>query len=1085
MSRLNEHRPRSAPEAGHSDEGRRYWRGLEALARSPQWQKAAAREFPEGASEMTNPVSRRAFLSLMGASVALAGGLAGCRRPEQPIYPYTKSPEDLLPGVTQHYATSAEIGGQVMGLIVESRDGRPIKIEGNPDHPSNRGTTDGMTQAAILELYDPDRSRRVLKRGRQVDATDDAAMEAFNKFFDDMTAKARAERGRGLAILSGRCFSPSEMALRGHVAQALPEAKWIAWESASDDDDALARQWALGVDATVRHDFEKADVVVALDADFLASGPDRLMNARRFARRRRRESGQAAPNRLYVAEGAFSLTGAMADHRLRLAPSQAPALALALVAEMAKQGLLSSDGPLGAVPSLASAKTPAGSEAWIRRVVEDAKTSPGRAILLGGPSLPAPMQALLHAVNAIRGADCVEIYESLGKAGQTPAPGLSAPLSMRSLPSPADIKTMLVLGGNPAYDAPGDVKFAEFMAKIPTTIHLSLYANETSALASWHCPRAHFLESWGDLRAGDGTVGMVQPLIEPLFKGKTDAELLARLGGMPDRRGYAIVRGYYQGRQAPDAFDPAWRAMLRSGIVPGTTQAPKRVAPSVEKWVKTVGRAKDVIFPDPPSAKFMEIVFLPDPNLYDGRFANNGWLQETPDPVSKVTWDNCAYMSLTTAKRLGAQAEDMVRIGTESGSSIEIPAWIVPGMADWVVALHLGYGRRRAGRVGNGVGVDVGLLRATSSPWGSLRAKIAKTGRKCPIACVQNHWAMEGRDLAREIVAGVETGAQAHGEAKAKGAPESKDASEPKKDESLWREHDYGKRPQWGMTIDLASCIGCNACMVACQAENNVPIVGKRHVREGREMHWIRVDRYFTVDEDEARKAGERISPDDMAKAALSDPGFAVDQARMVFQPMPCQHCENAPCEQVCPVGATTHGPEGLNEMAYNRCIGTRYCSNNCPFKVRRFNFFNYHEPADLFERLGGHGANNPLYEGLDKRDEDLLHMAANPDVTVRSRGVMEKCSFCVQRINRARHASKIGDRGPIPDGQVLTACQQACPTQAIAFGDIRDPASRVAAKKKAEGNYALLDDLNVKPRVSYLPRLRNPMPNPGSREAT
>jgi molybdopterin-containing oxidoreductase family iron-sulfur binding subunit len=1024
----------SGGEAG-ARRGKRYWRSLEHLEQTSQFETFLQREFPQGASEMLGPFSRRAFLNLMAASIGLAGAV-GCRRPRQTIMPYTRRPEDLLPGVAQHFATSMERDGQTIGLLVESHEGRPTKIEGLPEHPVNRGTADAMTQGEILQLYDPDRSAGPLNGGRR------STYEAFDRFFNTHAAKLRAEGGRGMAILAGRTASPSRHDLRERVAQILPQAAWHVWEPVDGDHALEGARLLTGKPCAACYDFGKADVVVALENDFLASGPDHLRHAREFIARRRGEGGNGVPSRMYAVEANFSLTGAKADHRRRMPVSQVERFALALSArlvdDMANRGTLAPEHPL--VAAFARHKDPVFDAEWLDPMIADLLSHRGRALLVPGPALGPVVHAACMFVNAELGRECVRWHEPNDPAWTPAGDSLRALVDKMNQGS---VQTLLILGGNPVYDAPAELDFDEALQKVPDSIHLGLYADETAETATWHVPRAHFLESWGDLRSTDGTLSFVQPLIAPLFDGRTDGELLAQLADLPERTAYDIVREFHRAGEPQEAFVARWRTMLHDGVVEGSARPAAEPVLNVDALAVAVA---EVSLKEAPTADALELVFLPDPNLHDGRYANNGWLQETPDPTSKVTWDNCAYLNLTTAAALGVTREDVIRLERD-GRSVELPVWIQPGLADNVIVAHLGYGRRRAGRVGDGVGVDLYPLRTLEGLHYTGNVTLTKTGATYPIACVQDHWAMEGRDLVREKVFG-EAHVETHGHGN--GAESHHDAK------SLWNEKIYTERPQWGMVIDLDGCIGCNACMVACQSENNVPVVGKKHVGEGREMHWLRIDRYFVAGDE-----GESV----LHEPSLSDPGYAVDSAEMVFQPLPCQHCETAPCEQVCPVGATVHSPDGLNEMTYNRCIGTRYCLNNCPYKVRRFNFFDFHDAP-----------HNPTYEALDEHDKSLLHMAANPNVTVRSRGVMEKCTFCIQRINKARHRANIEDR-PIRDGEARTACQQTCPTQAISFGDILDPDSRVTARRGHEDNYTLLDEIYTRPRTSYLPKMRHPNP--------
>jgi molybdopterin-containing oxidoreductase family iron-sulfur binding subunit len=727
-------------------------------------------------------------------------------------------------------------------------------------------------------------------------------------------------------------------------------------------------------------------------------------------------------NRLYAVEGIYSLTGAMADHRLRLESRQIAALLTALAAQVGAPGASSQAGADAGID-----------RRWVEAVGKDLLANRGRGLIIAGERQPAAVHAAVCALNAHLGnaGQTVSYYETRDAA----LPSLDSMTRLVSAMQEGAVETLVILGGNPVFDAPADLDFASAMTKVPHVIALGHTVDETSSRAEWQIPRAHYLESWGDARAVGGTLSVVQPLILPLFGGRTPVEVLGLMVGDKERPGYDIVRDTWRPMLGEAEFDRKWNRVLHDGLLAGSELAevvPDANAGAFAELPRATG-----------STSGLEIVFAPSPSLHDGRFANNGWLQELPDPLTKLTWDNPALLSPGTAERLGVANEEVVRL-EYAGRSLELPAWIVPGMADGVVALTLGYGRQRAGRIGSGVGFNTFAVRSSRAPGFDGGVTLTRVGSTHPLSATQNHGSMEGRPIVRESTV-AELRLRASAPAPTEGAQAADSAEGSTEDApqegrrlgvfpeetphfSLWKEHSYDQGHQWGMTIDLNACIGCNACMTACQSENNVPVVGKVQVAKGREMHWLRVDRYFSGD-------------------PAGDP-------EVVFQPVPCMHCEDAPCEQVCPVAATVHDAEGLNVMVYNRCIGTRYCSNNCPYKVRHFNFFN-----------------------LTKDTPDIVKLAMNPDVTVRARGVMEKCTYCTQRINRAKIDAKLAGR-ELADGDVKTACQQACPASAIEFGDIRNQSSRVATAKADSRNYALLDDLNTKPRTTYLSKVRNPNPD-------
>ena len=979
---------------------RTYWRSLAHLENRPEFRDALEREFTEGASELPAGVTRREMMTLVGASLSLAG-LSGCiRRPVEEIVPYVVAPEEILPGVPRYYATTMPFRRSAYGLIVESHEGRPTKIEGNPAHPSTLGASSARVQASVIGLYDPDRSQSVLQGGSK------KAWSDFVTAWGPLAEAHAADEGAGLAVIAESFSSPTLARLASEFRAKYPKAQWATYDAVSDENRLTGVRSATGRDLDVVLRFDRASVVLALDADPLLTDPEMIRHARGFADARRPGASGQAMNRLYAVEGVYTLTGAAADHRLRLQSRQIPAFLTALAARLA---------PAEAGAAGLKAPAIAGVDPrWIEALAKDLLANRGKGLIVAGDRQPPAVHAAVCALNTLLGntGKTVSYYETKDAA----LPSVSSLAAVVTALNAGTVKTVVILGGNPVFDAPVDLGFAAAMAKAAQSIALGHSVDETSVKATWHIPRAHYLESWGDTRAAGGMLSAVQPLILPLFGGKSAIEVLGLLATGQDRPGYDIVRETW----APilgDDFDTKWNRVLHDGLLAGS-ELPEVTPAAAGRPFAELGRA---IGSD--NGTNLEIVFLPSPAVHDGRFANDGWLQEMPDPLTKLTWDNPALVSPKTAESLGVADGDMVRLDY-GGRSLEIPVWQLPGMADGVVALTLGYGRTHAGRVGSGVGFDTFTVRSAKAQGFDGGVTLTKLGRTFPLSSTQNHGSMEERPLVRET-----TAAAVQAKEKKEEAPGALGVFEEKSEHfSLWQPHVYDQGHQWGMTIDLNACIGCNACMVACQSENNIPVVGKDQIARGREMHWVRVDRYFS--------------------------GEAAASPEMVFQPVPCMQCEDAPCEQVFPVAATVHDAQGLNVMVYNRCIGTRYCSNNCPYKVRRFNFYNF-----------------------TKDTPDILKLAMNPDVTVRSRGVMEKCTYCVQRINRGRLDAKLGGR-VLKDGDVKTACQQACPAAAIEFGDTRDPSSRVAKAKAEERNYALLDELNTKPRTTYLSKVRNPNPD-------
>jgi len=989
--------------------GANYWRSLEELAGGEAFEKFLREEFPRQAAVWLDTVTRRDFIKLMGASLALAG-ISGCGRAapnDEKIVPYVKQPDGRVPGKSVYYATAFTHNGAATGLLVRSQEGRPIKIEGNPAHPDSLGSTDAFAQASILTLYDPDRSQVVTNGG---------SITTWNAFFTALNGEIEGQRlngGTGLRILTEHVVSPTLADQLKSLLARFPRARWHQYEPAGRDNARAGARLAFGEYAAPQYRFAAADVVLALDGDFLSCGVGSLRSAREFAARRRVRGGKGEMSRLYAVESAPTTTGAVADHRLPLRPSEIIAFAGALAGRL---GVSSNEDPKPLAP--ASAR-------WVEAVARDLEAHRGRSIVLAGDAAPPIVHGFAHAIN-----------QALGNVGTTvaytqtveaePVDGIESLRALVKDIEAGQVSTLIIIGGNPVFTAPADIPFERLLSRVAFSVHMSLYDDETSARCGWHVPEAHYLESWSDARASDGTATIVQPLIAPLYGAKSAHELLAAVRGQAGRSGYEIVRDYWR-RESRGDFERFWRKSLHDGVVEGTAFPAKSV--------KIVSGFKSQVSSPPPAPEThnsklniqnsLEIIFRPDPTIFDGRFANNGWLQELPKPLTKLTWDNAVLVSPATAKRLGIAPEigttggehgrifaDVVELNY-AGRKIRAPAWIAPGHADGAATVCFGYGRTRAGRVGNGAGFNAYTLRTADAPWHGAGLVLQKTGARHTLACTQYHHNMEGRDLVR---------AAALEEYRKRPNFAQKEHGE---DETLYPPFKY-EGYAWGMAIDTSACVGCNACVVACQAENNIPVVGKTEVTRGREMHWLRIDRYYEG---------------------------GVDNPQTFHQPVPCMHCENAPCEIVCPVGATTHSQEGLNEMTYNRCVGTRYCSNNCPYKVRRFNFLQYSD--------------------FETPSLKLLH---NPSVTVRSRGVMEKCTYCVQRINAARIDAEKEDRR-VRDGEIRTACQAACPTEAIVFGDINDRNSQLAKLKADTLNYALLAELNTRPRTTYLATVRNPNP--------
>lgn len=1058
-----------------SQSGKEYWRSVDEFVDAPEFEEFVKGEFPLQAENWDDSLSRRNFVKVMGASLALAG-LSGCViQPPEKIVPYVNPPEDALPGKPMFYATAMTLGGIATGLLAKSFDGRPVKVEGNPEHPGSLGATDAFAQASLLDMYDPDRSQEVKFRGTS------SNWQNFMTAMRTEIESARADGGAGVRFLTDTTTSPTMQDQFRRLATELPNARWYQYEPVNNDNAIAGSKLAFGSPVHTVYKFDQAERILSLDADIFSGFNVRYMAD--YAKGRQLTDEKRDINRLYAIETTTTLMGAKADHRLGVRPSQMPEVAKAIAAALGVSG---------------AASTYTENAAWIAAMAKDLLAFKGRSLVVAGPHQPAVVHAIAHAMNAtLENAGKTVVYtEPLTPSEKTQVEQL------RELVADVDagkVKMLVILGGNPAYNTPSDLRLSlqRLEGKVPMRVHLGLHFDETAEICQWHVPAKHYLETWGDARAYDGTVSLVQPLVEPLYAGKSSTEVVQLFFRENfDKKDYDIVREYWQTQNmapgavplpvatpavaetaantagpvatpvpaaastptlaptpaasptpastagsapaaasAPKTFEDNWRKAVHDGVIANSALAAKTVA------------ANTAFLSQPAAAPVgsgpIEFAVIPDPTIYDGRFTNNGWLQELPNPINKITWENVALVSPATAARLGLNrgndpeeisggergtafintrgsnmSADLVTVTMNGGTITKgVPVWISPGQPDDVITLTMGYGRSdRAGRVGNGLGYNAfDVVRSDAMNYGF--GTIDKTGESTEIASTQIHFSLEGRDLLRVF-----------------------EVEEWKKDPEMGRQKEeyplsmypteiyqqqYAENHKWGMSIDLNACVGCNACVLACQSENNIPVVGKEQVERSREMHWLRVDTYYSGDD-------------------INAPGGAS------FQPIVCQQCELAPCEVVCPVTATVHNPEGLNDMVYNRCVGTRYCSNNCPYKVRRFNFL--------------------LYQDWDTPQYKLMR---NPEVSIRSRGVMEKCTFCTQRISAARiEAEKDGRR--IRDGEVVTACQSACPTGAIIFGDMNDPLSKIAEAKKDKRNYNLLNELNTQPRTTYMSALKN-----------
>jgi MoCo/4Fe-4S cofactor protein with predicted Tat translocation signal len=1033
------------PNSAQETTGRRYWRSLDELADTPEFKEWLHREFPKGASEWVDDVSRRHFLKIMSASFALAGlGLAGagCRRPVEKLEPFGKQPENYVFGTFEYYATAMPTRTGAVPLVVRAYDNRPIKVEGNSMFPGSNGGTDRFAQASILNLYDPDRARRFLA-GNKVVSKEDAL-----KFLDGLSSQMAANGGQGVAFLAESSTSPSRARLQKVLAGKFPKSQWYTFNAVDSAIHQKAASQAFGHSVRPQFNFNSAKVILSLDCDFLGGEDDAHIHIQKFAAGHK---AGANMSRLYAVESLFTLTGMNADHRLRVPATFVAAIAAAISAQT--QG--------------SSTQLPAGVDAkWVNECAKDLVAAGNNALVVAGYRQPMEVHLLAYAINS-----------ALGSIGHTVTLHQAEEIHEGDF-SAATPDTVVIVGGNPAY-------FLNKLgaAKPQQVIRLGYYEDETAAVSDWHFPAAHYLESWGDARTSDGTLVPIQPLIQPLFGGLTELEFLARLAGESQTSPYEIVRTTF------GSTDEDWKMFLFNGFLKGQARTARH---------SYNGTAPTASSPSAPSASSLEVVFYRDAKVDDGFYANNGWMQELPDPVTKITWDNAVLVSHKTARELGLANGDRVEI-TLNGQTVQGPIWTQPGMADYSLGLALGYGREKAGRVGTGVGFNA--YRIFKGKYIETGATIRKTGVTHVIATTQSHWSMEGRPAVREanLTEFLDTAGK-----RENFADEFKDKEPPVVAPLYPNPFDDAKKTayqQWGMAVDLGACVGCGTCVLACQSENNIPIVGKDQVLRGREMHWMRIDRYYTTDP-KRKNNPSLLDPNADENQADDHQQFEnwIEDVQAVTQPMFCQMCEAAPCENVCPVNATSHDEEGLNVMTYNRCIGTRYCSNNCPYKVRRFNYFDYNKRP--LEDLKGPLYPTPILHSTNGKwdlatwwkdrqapmrseDEwDLIKLSKNPDVTVRMRGVMEKCTYCVQRIQQAEIAQKVkaGASGNVrlkeSEGTIpKTACQQACPAGAIVFGDISDPNSTVSKWKSQLRNYSVLQELLTKPRTTYLARVRNPNP--------
>ncbi|MDA0349195.1 MAG: TAT-variant-translocated molybdopterin oxidoreductase [Verrucomicrobia bacterium] len=1065
------------PEPSDSDlKGPHYWKSLDELAETEGFKNYLHREFPEGASELDG-VNRRQFMKVMSASFAFAGvGLTGCRRPEKYIMPFSQQPEEIVHGKPLYYASAMPHRNDPVALIAETNEGRPTKLEGNNLVESSKGSTNQFAQAAILDLYDPSRSKKTVQGGRTL--TEDQRTEHLVA----ISKKYAKNGGEGLAFLAEGVPSLTRAAHLKQLKAKLPKAIWAEYDAIDTSNPDKAAAIAFGESVRAVYDFSKADRVLSLEADFLYSDPNHLAYTRDFTKARKVEDDHTSMNRLYAAESYYSITGGMADHRLRIASSDIPALTALIAAEIFEAQGLNADS-ISALK--ASGEGLDVDPHWIEECAKDLFAHAGHSLVVAGPHQPQAVHALVIAMNEVLKAQGATVkYVKIPESNAKSISELAKAISSDS------VDTLVVLGGNPVYNAPVDLEWSKLQDKVSEVVRLGEYFDETSEKSDCHINAAHFLESWGDAVAFDGTVLAIQPMILPLFQGLTEHEVLEVIINGEPKEGYTIV--FDAVTESLSGSQKDFEKFLHDGFWAGTTSDSVKVKLDVNAITNLLQSAG--IRASKLSSSNLEVRFIADPSLDDGRFNNNGWLQECPDPVTKLTWDNAFLISPKLGQELGVIAGNtLIKVvsknpnahkrGKEQGHIIEVsvggktlrgPAHVQPGLPDSTIVVSLGYGRTVTGNVGEGSGFNAYTLR-TSTGLSSISGATAKlAGGIQELADTQEHWSMEGRAIIREANLdfykehpdfvdhmGMEShsppvlGLDANGGNRRDTVPLQKliVAGEANRGNSAYVTPEFTGTHQWGMSIDLNTCTGCNACVIACQSENNIPVVGRDQVKRGREMHWIRLDRYYS--------AGPGRDTNDIPA-----------NPQVSLQPMTCQHCEMAPCESVCPVNATVHDDEGLNVMAYNRCVGTRYCANNCPYKVRRFNFFDWNdrEMDSVYEGPLGPG-------GMD----ELKMMSKNPEVSVRMRGVMEKCTYCTQRIQAAKIDQKVearnSDNVKVPDGTIKTACQQVCPAGAIVFGDVSDPESEVSKLKVSNRDYGVLGYLNTRPRTTYLAKLRNPNP--------
>lgn len=1041
-----------------------YWRSIENRRRTEEYLASIENEFARDMTEISS-MDRRSMLKVMGATMALSGLGVSCRRPEEKILPYVKQPEDIVPGIPNFFATAQPTPFGANGIVVESHEGRPTKVEGNPTHPESLGKASLINQASVLEIYDPDRSRFVVRNeaGQQVPKE----WADWDSFLAQHFFELRKTYGRGLAILTNADLSPTFLRLKAAINSALPQAKFFVHEPMRQKNVEEAALLTFGKNTRVRYHFDQAKVITTFFCDPFSFGPEHLRHLRGFAKNRDVLSPEQAKNmnRLYAIEADFGLGGTNADHRLRLSIGQAATFMRALAYELHANFNLDLDPSIPGAKSLSALvqKPPALNgidRRFLTVMAKDLAMHKGQALIVGGDQLPKEVLSLIHVLNVLlRGFDktfeVIAIDDALASA-HLAEPGIKELVDELNAHR---VQSLVILGGNPAYDAPRHLKFGALIKNAKVSIHHGQNIDETGSLCTWHVPQTHFLEHFADTRAFDGHISIIQPLIKPLHGARSTLQMMAEMAGLAEKNPLALVKETFHGRLGGPDVDKRFNRALHDGVVLGSAWK-KHSTPFINGAEIFAGF--DSLKPRSPNKDNLELIVNFDRRVLDGRYANHSWLQELPDPVTKLNWGNALLMSPTAAReyriksgvKKNAYVADMVKV-TAGSASLTLPVFVVPGLADYSVVTWLGYGRWKAGEVGNKVGFDVYDL-VNDSSLVQHGVKIERTGASIKLSSTQEQFAMNGDTVQETDILSLRSRDPARltkvadyvknpSSAKNVGMPDNLLVKEPGREEKMplqitdaW---DYSKGNQWGMVIDLAKCTGCNACVVACQSENNIPVVGKEQVIRGRMMHWLRIDRYFVGD---------------------------VKSPQAISQPVPCQHCENAPCEPVCPVAATAHDKEGLNAMAYNRCVGTRYCANNCPYKVRRFNYFDF-----------SHSGNIHVDEAIVKRQK-TIKLQRNPDVTVRYRGVMEKCTFCTQRIQEAKmDARRQGkDQNNLEDGTVTPACAQTCPSEAIVFGNINDESSRVSKLKLVDRNYTMLDVLNARPRTSYLSMLRNPHPD-------